>query len=129
MGFSRRTVLKASAATAILGSVGAPVVARAEKAESTYKYANNLPDSHPLNVRAKEMSAAIKTETNGRVDVQIFPSNQLGSDTDMLSQIRSGSGHAGSGGIDQRHRFRVSRLRHGLEGHGWRTRRVCPWRA
>jgi tripartite ATP-independent transporter DctP family solute receptor len=90
MGFSRRTVLKASAATAILGSVGAPFVARAEKAEFTYKYANNLPDSHPLNVRAKEMSAAIKTETNGRVDLQIFPSNQLGSDTDILSQIRSG---------------------------------------
>jgi tripartite ATP-independent transporter DctP family solute receptor len=90
MGFSRRTVLKASAATAILGSVGAPFVARAEKAEFTYKYANNLPDSHPLNIRAKEMSAAIKTETNGRVDLQIFPSNQLGSDTDILSQIRSG---------------------------------------
>ncbi|MDB5516073.1 MAG: dicarboxylate transporter, DctP subunit, partial [Tardiphaga sp.] len=60
------------------------------QAEFTYKYANNLPDSHPLNIRAKEMSAAIKTETNGRVDLQIFPNNQLGSDTDMLSQIRSG---------------------------------------
>jgi tripartite ATP-independent transporter DctP family solute receptor len=43
-----------------------------------------------LNVRAKEMSAAIKQETNGRVDLQIFPNNQLGSDTDVLSQIRSG---------------------------------------
>src|SRR5438132_10890687 len=36
------------------------------------------------------MSAAIKAETNGRFDLQIFPNNQLGSDTDMLSQIRSG---------------------------------------
>src|SRR6202161_1608960 len=36
------------------------------------------------------MSEAIKTETNGRFDLQIFPNNQLGSDTDMLSQIRSG---------------------------------------
>jgi TRAP-type transport system periplasmic protein len=90
MSFSRRTLLKASAASAVIGSVGAPFVARAQTAEFTYKFANNLPDSHPLNVRAKEMSAAIKTETNGRVDVQIFPNNQLGSDTDMLSQIRSG---------------------------------------
>ena len=90
MGFSRRTVLKASAASAVLGSIGAPFVARAQQAEFTYKYANNLPDSHPLNIRAKEMSAAIKTETHGRVDLQIFPNNQLGSDTDMLSQIRSG---------------------------------------
>jgi tripartite ATP-independent transporter DctP family solute receptor len=90
MGFSRRTVLKASAATVVLGSVGAPFVARAQKAEFSYKYANNLPESHPLNVRAKEMAAAIKAETDGRFDLQIFPGNQLGSDTDSLSQIRSG---------------------------------------
>ncbi len=90
MSFSRRTLLKASAASAVMGSVGAPYIARAQQAEFSYKFANNLPDSHPLNVRAKEMSAAIKTETNGRFDLQIFPNNQLGSDTDMLSQIRSG---------------------------------------
>ena len=90
MSFSRRTLLKASAASAVLGGIGAPYVARAQAAEFTYKYANNLPDSHPMNVRAKEMAAAIKTETNGRFDLQVFPNNQLGSDTDMLSQIRSG---------------------------------------
>ena len=90
MSFSRRTLLKASAASAVIGSVGAPFVARAQQAEFTYKFANNLPDSHPLNIRAKEMSAAIKTETNGRVDVQVFPNNQLGADTDVLSQLRSG---------------------------------------
>ena len=90
MSFSRRAVLKASAASAVIGSVGAPFVARAQQAEFTYKFANNLPDAHPLNIRAKEMSAAIKTETNGRVDIQIFPNNQLGADTDVLSQLRSG---------------------------------------
>jgi TRAP-type transport system periplasmic protein len=90
MGFSRRALLKVSAASAVMGSVGAPFVARAQQAEFTYKFANNLPDSHPLNTRAKEMSAAIKTETNGRVDIQIFPNNQLGADTDVLSQLRSG---------------------------------------
>jgi TRAP-type transport system periplasmic protein len=90
MSFSRRTLLKASAASAVLGGIGAPFVARAQTAEFTYKFANNLPESHPLVARAKEMSAAIKTETNGRFDLQIFPNNQLGSDTDMLSQIRSG---------------------------------------
>src|ERR1700734_3440341 len=90
MSFSRRALLKASAATAVLGGIGAPSLVRAQAAEFTYKYANNLPDSHPLNTRAKEMSAAIKTETNGRVDIQIFPNNQLGADTDVLSQLRSG---------------------------------------
>src|ERR1700751_56128 len=91
MSFSRRTLLKASAATAVLGGIGAPYGARAQSAEFTYKYANNLPDSHPMNTRAKEMAAAIKTETNGRFDLQIFPNNQLGADTDVLSQLRSGA--------------------------------------
>jgi tripartite ATP-independent transporter DctP family solute receptor len=90
MSFSRRTLLKASAAATVIGGIGAPWVARAADAEFSYKYANNLPDTHPLNVRAREMAAAVKAETGGRVDIQIFPSNQLGSDTDMLSQIRSG---------------------------------------
>src|SRR6202044_1608696 len=47
-------------------------------------------DTHPMNVRAREMATAIKTQTDGRFDLQIFPSSQLGSDTDTLSQIRSG---------------------------------------
>jgi len=90
MDFSRRALLKASAASAVMGSVSAPFVARAQQAEFTYKFANNLPDSHPLNIRSREMAAAIKTETNGRFDLQIFPNNQLGADTDVLSQLRSG---------------------------------------
>jgi TRAP-type transport system periplasmic protein len=90
MNFSRRTLLKSSAAVTFTGALGAPFVARAQQSEFTYKFANNLPDAHPTNIRSKEMSAAIKAETNGRFDLQIFPNNQLGSDTDMLSQIRSG---------------------------------------
>ncbi|MGK0245448.1 MAG: TRAP-type C4-dicarboxylate transport system substrate-binding protein, partial [Pseudomonadota bacterium] len=90
MSFSRRTLLKVSAASAVLGGIGAPYVARAQSAEFSYKFANNLPESHPLVARAREMSAAIKTETNGRFDLQVFPNNQLGSDTDVLSQVRSG---------------------------------------
>ena len=90
MALSRRRLL-ATAATALYGgALGAPFAARAQQAEFTYKYANNLPDTHPMNVRAREMAASIKAETNGRFDLQIFPSSQLGSDTDTLSQVRSG---------------------------------------
>jgi len=53
MNFSRRGLLKASAASAVLGGIGAPLVARAQAAEFTNKNANNLPDSHPMNTRAK----------------------------------------------------------------------------
>jgi tripartite ATP-independent transporter DctP family solute receptor len=90
MILSRRRLLTAGS-TAIAGAaIGAPFVARAQQAEFTYKYANNLPETHPMNARAKEMAAAIKQETNGKFELQIFPNSQLGSDTDTLSQVRSG---------------------------------------
>jgi tripartite ATP-independent transporter DctP family solute receptor len=82
-----RRQLVGAAALATLPAV--PAFAQ-PKAEFTYKYANNLPVTHPMNARAKEMADAIRAETKGRVDIQIFPNNQLGSDTDMLSQVRSG---------------------------------------
>jgi tripartite ATP-independent transporter DctP family solute receptor len=87
---SRRRLLASGASVVLAGVVGAPFVARAQQAQWSYKYANNLPDTHPMNVRAREMAAAIKEQTGGRFDMQIFPSSQLGSDTDTLSQIRSG---------------------------------------
>lgn len=92
MTLSRRTLLEVTAASTALvgGALGAPFIARAQSAEFSYKYANNLPATHPMNTRAQEMAAAIKAETGGRVDINIFPNNQLGSDTDMLSQVRSG---------------------------------------
>ena len=86
MTISRRTLLTTAGALALPTS---RALAQS-KAEFSYKYANNLPIAHPMNVRAKEMADAIRAETLGRVDIQIFPSNQLGSDTDMLSQVRSG---------------------------------------
>jgi tripartite ATP-independent transporter DctP family solute receptor len=90
MNLSRRKFLAVSSTTIIASAVGAPFVARAQQAEFTYKYANNLPETHPMNIRAKEMATAIKQDTNGRLDLQIFPSSQLGSDTDTLTQVRSG---------------------------------------
>jgi tripartite ATP-independent transporter DctP family solute receptor len=83
-------MLAAGSSLFVAGAVGAPFVACAAAPQWSYKYANNLPDAHPMNVRAREMAAAIKQETDGRLELQIFPSSQLGSDTDTLSQLRSG---------------------------------------
>jgi tripartite ATP-independent transporter DctP family solute receptor len=90
MPITRRHLVASGALTFLGGAIGAPYLARAQGAKFTYKYANNLTDSHPMNIRAREMAAAIKQETNGAFELQIFPSSQLGSDTDTLSQIRSG---------------------------------------
>src|SRR6478752_168570 len=86
----RRRLLATTAASAAF-----PLVAirtrPAHAAEFSYKYANNSPVSHPLTIRTTEAAARIKEKTGGKVEIQIFPNNQLGSDTDMLSQLRSGA--------------------------------------
>ena len=73
--------------------VGAPFILSrpAGAAEFNLKYANNQQTTHPMNVRATQAVEKMKQESNGRIDVKIFPNNQLGGDTDMLSQIRSGA--------------------------------------
>ena len=85
---TRRTLLLAG--TAAGAAIAMPWIAKGA-AEFQFKYANNSPVAHPLNIRAVEAMERIKKETNGRVEIQIFPNNQLGSDTDMLSQLRSGA--------------------------------------
>ncbi|HEY2529358.1 MAG TPA: TRAP transporter substrate-binding protein [Xanthobacteraceae bacterium] len=90
MNLSRRHLLAAGTTALLGGTIVRPFAARSQQAEFTYKYANNLPDTHPMNVRAREMAAAIRQETNGRFALEIFPSSQLGSDTDTLTQLRAG---------------------------------------
>jgi TRAP-type transport system periplasmic protein len=90
MKLTRRRLLTVGTSTLLTSVLATPAIVHAQQAQWTYKYANNLPETHPMNVRAREMAAAIKQETNGRFDLQIFPNSQLGSDTDTLSQIRSG---------------------------------------
>ena len=86
----RRRLLATTAATAAF-----PLVAirtrPAHAAEFSYKYANDSPVNHPLNIRTTEAAKRVKEKTSGKVEIQVFPNNQLGSDTDMLSQLRSGA--------------------------------------
>jgi tripartite ATP-independent transporter DctP family solute receptor len=63
----------------------------ARAAEFSLKLANNSPVTHPQSLRQQEAADRIKAATNGTVEIVLFPNNQLGSDTDMLSQLRSGA--------------------------------------
>jgi TRAP-type transport system periplasmic protein len=82
----RRTLLAGAALPLFAINSG-----RARAAEFSLKLANNSPATHPQTVRQQEAADRIKAATNGQVDIQVFPNNQLGSDTDMLSQLRSGA--------------------------------------
>ncbi|KQT54528.1 ABC transporter substrate-binding protein [Aureimonas sp. Leaf454] len=89
MTFNRRSLLLGSAAAGI-ATTFAIRTRPAHAAEFNYKFANNQALSHPMNVRAKEAVDKILEQSSGRVAIQIFPSSQLGADTDVLSQVRSG---------------------------------------
>ena len=78
MIISRRRLLTAGHAALVTGAVGVPYIARAQQAEFTYKYAHNVPPSHPMHVQAQEAAAAIKAETNGRFELKIFPGQPVG---------------------------------------------------
>jgi tripartite ATP-independent transporter DctP family solute receptor len=90
MSQTRRDFLQRSAGAA--AAVSLPLLPKyAHAAEFTYKYGNTLPPTHPMNVVAKRASERILQETGGRFEIQVFPSSQLGADTEMLSQVRSGA--------------------------------------
>ncbi|MBV8093078.1 MAG: TRAP transporter substrate-binding protein, partial [Acetobacteraceae bacterium] len=92
---SRRGLLAGSASMGAalgLGPQATPRPAHAQgKEEFKLKLGTDLPMAHPVNTRLQEAAGAIGSETDGRVAITLFPNNQLGSDSDMLSQIRSGA--------------------------------------
>ena len=88
MTFARRQFVQGLAAG---GAFAAAPAVFAQTAPITLKWANNVPITHPASVRILEAAAAIKKDTNGKVDIQLFANSQLGGDTDMLSQVRSGA--------------------------------------
>ncbi|MBP7002645.1 TRAP transporter substrate-binding protein [Amaricoccus sp.] len=88
MKLTRRSLLLGAAA----GALATPFLRTgpARAAEINLKLANNQPLTHPMNVRGLEAVERIKEQTGGRVEITIFPQSQLGADTDVLSQLRSG---------------------------------------
>ena len=87
MRINRRTFVLGTAAVGIT----APWVARAAEPEYRLKFGNIVSGDHPLNTAMAKAGERIKTETDGQVTIELFPKNQLGSDADMLSQLRSGA--------------------------------------
>ena len=47
MIISRRRLLTAGTTAFVVGTIGTPYIARAQQAEFTYKYANNVPPRTP----------------------------------------------------------------------------------
>jgi TRAP-type transport system periplasmic protein len=89
MTITRRTLMQSAAFIAAAPAVLLPSGARA--AEYSFKYGNQVPANHPVTMGFQQAVDRIKAETGGRVEINMFPNNALGGDTDMLSQLRSGA--------------------------------------
>ncbi len=85
-------------------------------------------------MRAKSLRR-IKDESKGRVVIDLYPDSQLGGDSDLLTQVRSGAvDFFSTGGLIlstlvkpaaiSGMGFAFSRLRQGVGGDGWRPRRL-----
>src|SRR6266700_128571 len=88
---NRRKFLHAGTAAATGMAAFGILNRRGEAAEFTWRYANNNVVAHPMNVRLREAVERIREQSGGRVEMQVFPNSQLGGDTDMLSQLRTGA--------------------------------------
>ena len=78
----RRAVLAAGAALPLFSIRTRP----ANAADFTYKLATGQDPTHPVNKRAQEAIDRIREATGGRLEIRLFPANQLGSDTDLLGR-------------------------------------------
>ncbi len=75
-----------------VAGLAAPALPRfAKAAEYTWKFGHSAPTSFPLHTRLVEAAAQIAKDSNGRMELRIFPDAQLGGDNDLLSQARSGA--------------------------------------
>jgi len=85
-GPSRRLFLAGAAAMPLVAIRTRP----AQAAEFNYKLATGQSLTQPINARLDQACQRIREASGGRIELKFFPASQLGSDTDLITQVRSG---------------------------------------
>jgi len=63
----------------------------ADAAEFSYKLGSSSPLEHPALARSKEAADNIKRDSNGRMEITLYPNSALGGDTAMIAQVIGGA--------------------------------------
>jgi len=86
MQVSRRTFVGA----ALAASASALPIrsAMAQAAKYRLRYGTAFPASHPGVVRIVEAAEALKKQSGGLVDLQVYPNSQLGSEPELSTSCR-----------------------------------------
>ena len=87
--FLRNSTMAAAGAVAA-GTLSMPNVLRAQEAK-TFRLGITTPPGHPWNNAALKVGEMLKAETKGRLDLAVFPANQLGTEAVMMQQMQAGS--------------------------------------
>jgi len=80
----------AAAGAIAAGTLSMPNVLRAQEAK-TFRLGITTPPGHPWNNAALKVGEMLKAETKGRLDLAVFPANQLGTEAVMMQQMQAGS--------------------------------------
>lgn len=90
MQLSRRRFIVSGAAAGAFASIG---ILRwpGEAAQFTYKLANDQTLTHPMNVATVDAIKRIGDASGGQLEIKLFPNSELGGDTQMITQLRSGA--------------------------------------
>src|SRR5258708_34398599 len=88
---SPRNKMSARGAVGGAAGLGAATILHspANAAEFSYKYGASSPMEHPAIAHSQIACDKIKQATNGRMEITIYPSSQLGGDTAVISQAIS----------------------------------------
>src|SRR5664279_1007495 len=57
----------------------------------TVRWGESLAPNHPQVMMAERVAKEVKEKTGGRIDIQVFPNSQLGSNKDMVEMVSSGA--------------------------------------
>ena len=81
---------------ASLGLLIGPSWVHAAPVKLRFSHSHNTSDSQ--HVAAVEFAKKVKERTQGAIEIQIFPNNQLGNDVSMVSGVRGGTVDIGATG-------------------------------
>jgi tripartite ATP-independent transporter DctP family solute receptor len=76
-------------ALALAGGLAAP--ASAPAAEFVIKLGHVLPTNEPIHQAFERLGQRVKEKSKGRVEIQVFPASQIGSNRDTYEQARMGA--------------------------------------
>src|SRR5271166_1760814 len=91
MTIRRRTFTFGTAGIAAVAAATGLRAARAQGKVYKLRFGSEFLQTHPAAARMIEAADKIRTETNGVIDISVFPGNELGGESDMESQVRAGA--------------------------------------